>query len=258
VAETKLILPPAKNKLAEQIAAMMDRMTIALHPSVSPQQFATCLVVTVNQLDPSKVSDATSVLVSAYNCAAIGLLPGSQLGLAYFIPRKGRCNLEIGYRGFLDLAFRNDHLKSIHAECVFEGEEFDWYVDSDGPQIMHRPDPDRDPSQARTLTKQVYCVYRTKAGGRGARVMTRAQINKIDSREHVWFSDYYEMARKSAVRRAAKDWRVTLHMSQAMDLDEKAELGMVQHLLPGLKAEVVDTTFSLDDIPDEIPNVDED
>jgi len=253
---TELILPAARNQLAESIIKVMDRMEPVIHPVLSKQQFATTLVVAVNQLDPSKVSDANSVMIAAFNCAAIGLLPGGQLGLAYLIPRKGRVNLELGYRGFQELAFRNKHLKDVHAECVFAEEPFSWSITQDGPQLSHEPDPDRDPTQARELTRLVYCVYHTGAGGAGVRVVTRKQLDKIDSRKHVWASDYYEMARKSGIRRAAKDWQVSIDMMAAMHLDEMAEIGLQQQIVPRAVAALEamqkssSASFSLEDLPD--------
>lgn len=252
--QSELILPTPKTPLAQSIVNVMDRMEPVIHPVLSRQQFATTLVATVNQLDASKVSDAHSLLIAAFNCAAIGLLPGGQLGLAYLIPRKGRVNLELGYRGLLELAFRNKHLRSVHAECVFTEEPFEWRVTQDGPQLEHRPDPDRDPTRARELTRLAYCIYHTTQGGHGVRIVTRKQLDKIDSRKHVWASDYYEMARKSAIRRAAKDWQMTIDMMQAMHLDEMAEVGEHQQALPkaaeALETLEVKASYSLEDLPD--------
>jgi len=250
---TALSLPPARNHLAEDVVDKAQSIVKALPVFVSKQQFATTLVVTCNQLDVDKISDSKSVLISAFNCAAIGLIPGSQLGHAYMIPRKGRCNLEIGYRGFLELAFRNKHLSQVYGDVVLQGEEFDYWVTTDGPQIMHRPLIDRDPTQARQTATHAYCVYGTTVGGKGLRVLSRSQLNKIDSQKHVWLSDYFEMARKSALRRAAKDWNCVTQMLYAIDLDEKAELGIKQELLPGVEDAIEEgkTSFSLDDIPDE-------
>lgn len=242
---TGLILPPAKTEGAGLIVENIHRILPLLPSGIDQQQFSASLVVAANELD--KKCEPNSVLVAAAHACRVGLMPGGVLGLCYFIPRKERrgdqvpkCRLEIGYQGFLDLAYGNNFLADVHADVVLQGEEFRHWTNSEGPQLLHEPpDPlerDIDPDTIRRQVIGCYCIYHPRAGGRGIRVLNRKQLDRIDSKANVWLTNYDEMCRKSAIRRAAKDWKKTPRMALAMTLDEQAERGVVQNI--GVKYEV--------------------
>lgn len=240
------MLPGPRNEYAEKIREAVDRLTAALPPGHDRHQFAVALVGSAN--DITKDVDMRSVLICAFNAATIGLLPGKALGLCFFVPRKKMCNLEIGYQGYLDLAFRNDHLVSCHAEAVIsdEQDDFSYWVDSDGPQIHHKPLLDRVVTRDNLIG--AYCIYKTRRGGRGIRWLNKSQIDKSDSKQHVWNSNYYEMVRKTPIRIAAKDWKKTITLANAVLLEEQADQGIPQTILdPTIEIEPV-KQFSLKDL----------
>lgn len=235
---SSLIIPKAQNEYATKVADRIDDILTIASPDVAGsfdrrQQMATALVVAANELKKDSCYPS-SVLMAAFHATYVGLTPGSALGLAYFIPRKrkredrlARCQLEIGYKGFLDLAFGNQFLERCHAEVVLDGEEFKYWVDADGPQILHDiPNPLERPIKNTHIRKHVrgaYCIYHPRSGGRGIRWLTRDQLDEVDTKSNVWASNYFEMCRKSAIRRAAKDWKLTQQMANAITLDEQAE-----------------------------------
>ena len=51
--------------------------------------------------------DQVSVFDALTTCAQLGLSPSGRLGSAYLIPFNGKCTLVIGYKGFVDLAYRS-------------------------------------------------------------------------------------------------------------------------------------------------------
>src|SRR3990167_3092840 len=117
-----LILPDARNEEAAAIAKVVDRVMTILPAGVDRQQFATALVVAGNEL--SQRCSPKSVLMAAFNAARLGLMPGGALGLCYFVPFKGECTLIPGFRGFIDLAYSNDFLRSLSTEVILGGEKF--------------------------------------------------------------------------------------------------------------------------------------
>ena len=241
-------LPAAQNEGAARARELAPRIVTGLHRSADPVQFATAMIVAANEL--TKECDPNSVAKAAFACAQLGLLPGSALGLAFFVPfwNKDRgvnlCQLVIGYRGFLDLAYDNDFLKDVHSDVVLRGEEFKHWTDTNGPQVNHDfPDP-----LTRELEKPnvvgAYGIYHTRNGGHGICVLNRKQLDKVDTGKNVWQFDPISMYLKSPIRRMAKRWKITPRMAYAVNWDEQAERGAPQ-TLPNLDAAVAETTKRL-------------
>lgn len=230
-------LPRAQNSATEQIVKHIEPMITGLPNVVADrEQFAYALCVAMNEADADGCT-AMSVLRAASNVARIGLMPGSVLGLAYFVPytiNKGNKNqrreiqLIIGYRGFCELAYRNNFLRSIHTDCVLRGEEIAQWADESGPHFRHSIPGQRE-WKYDNLT-HAYCQATLNTGGVTFRIMNRAQIDKIKQGGKAWKDpqDAMEMAMKTPLRRLAKQWRLSPEMSLAVRLDEAAELGESQ------------------------------
>lgn len=221
----ELILPEPKNRGSELVVKRSDSIARRLPAGIDPQLFlATC----ISELNES-CSECTNIscAVATINCAMLGLIPGKALGHAYFIPFKNRktgvteCSLVPGYKGYLELAFSNDFLKCVHTDVVLRDEVFDQWVDAGGPQLRHQVPLERKLFKAHVIA--AYCIYQTANGGHGVEVVTRPELDKVDTERNVWKSDYVAMARKTAIRRAAKSWRTTRQLGMAITLDEEAE-----------------------------------
>lgn len=68
-----------------------------------------------------------------------------------------------------------------------------------------------------------YCLYHTRHGGYGISIVSKDEINAIRKDSDTWKYSYPAMARKTAVRRAAKNWSLTEQLSSAIFLDEHVE-----------------------------------
>ena len=247
----ELILPPARNRGAELVIDKSDSIARRLPAGLDPQLFLATVITEINE----SCSECTNIscAVAAINCAMLGLIPGKALGHAYFIPFRNKatgkteCTLIPGYKGYLELAFSNEFLKTVHTDVVLRGEQFDQWVDGGGPQLRHAVPLDRSLSKNDVLA--AYCVYSTVRGGHGVEVVTRQELDKIPQR-NVWKTDYIGMARKTAVRRAAKLWRTTRQLSIAITLDEQAERDEVQANFSGELLLDEPARLSLKDIPE--------
>lgn len=86
------------------------------------QQFLSSVLSLYNSNDSLKQLDP----VKLYNCclmaAAIKLPFNSNLGQAYIIAYKGEPQLQIGWKGFIQLAQRSGQFKTIGANAVYENE----------------------------------------------------------------------------------------------------------------------------------------
>jgi len=237
----ELILPAARNELAKYVSKELDRIVPLLNTgAIDRQQFAAAVVVAANELKEGSCTPE-SVLVSAAHAAMIGLVPGRMMKLAYFVPRKlrrsdpkARCNLEISYQGYINLATRNNYLRWVYADLVLQGEEFFVGVRDSRPVVQHSVPPGRALTAKAVRDRLVgaYCLYETAGGGLAHRYMSRAEIDEVEKRGGpLWKGEHYPaMVRKTPVRAAANYWRLTTELSLALRLEEQAELGEPQDL----------------------------
>lgn len=174
-----------------------------------------------------------SFAASIMGCAALGLEPNTQLGLAYLIPRRNHgkleCTMQIGYQGQLDLARRSGMVASIQAFPVFSGDDFR-YSFGINPTLHHVPCGEDDPSK---LT-HCYAVCRLKDPGSDPVfvVLNRKQIDKRRDRGGAgsssfspWKTDYVAMAQKSAVRALFAWMPRSAEMATAVAVETAQETG---------------------------------
>ena len=144
----KLQLPKARNEGVTRLYERIDRLPQWLPSEVAAARFVTAVTTEANRL-PADV-DPNSIVTAAFNAAVVGLLPGPFQGHAHFIPFKDkragirRCQLIIGYKGYLDLAYGTGFLKDARPEVVLRDEEFERWNDSAGAQLRHKLSIDRE------------------------------------------------------------------------------------------------------------------
>lgn len=219
-----------------------NQLELALPKQVSVDRLVR-IITTECRKNPSLLKCTKASFLSAImQSAQLGLRPGEALGQCYLLPfyRKGttNCQLIIGYRGMIELAYRSGKVKFIDAFPVYEKEFNDpKYFEirlGTNPRIKHRPcfDPDRG---------GLYLVYATATLADGTVVfqcMSRAEIEEIkmkspglkNSRGEVntlspWVTAFEEMAKKTVIRRLFKRLPVSSEVVQAVFVDEKSERG---------------------------------
>ena len=83
-----------------------------------------------------------SFLGALMNAAQLGLEPNTPLGQAYLIPyrNKGKleCQFQIGYKGLIDMVYRNENIQTVQAQCVYENDDFQYELGLD-PKLVHKP-----------------------------------------------------------------------------------------------------------------------
>lgn len=220
-------LPAPRNEGANLVLTHGEKITRGLASTVDRDQFLHALMVAANESDLSKC-EGMSILAAAYGACRLGLTPGKIEGLCHFIGYKGICTLVVGYPGYLTLAQRNNYLKSIHCEVVYEGEQFRYWVDETGPRLEHEPNLDRDVYKDRPVA--AYCLSQLTTGGHQIRVISPKELDRVDSGKRAWKSEPHEMRLKTAIRRAAKHWRKTPELAHAISWEEQAERGERQDI----------------------------
>jgi len=150
--------------------------------------------------------DRASLFNSVNRMAGIGLrVDGRQAALVPFRDRdRGMIAVPmIMVAGWLTLFRNSGQFKQVAVEVVRIGDEFDYFIDNDGPHVVHRPAGSDKP-----LSK-AYALAITKDGGVFIEVMTAAQIEKRRNVSRakdgpMWRGWYDEAAKKTVLRSLLK------------------------------------------------------
>lgn len=170
-----------------------------------------------------------SLIASAIQSAQLGLSLDKNMGQAYVVPYKGQAQFQIGYLGYLTLARRSGQIKSIRAEIVYEGDEFDRQYTIDGVEFTHTPCP---PSN-RGEKIGVYVVAQFLNGGNHFEFMFAEEvleIKKLSKSAHkdgsIWKVHEEAMWKKTVIKRAAKYLPLTVEAQKASRIDELQDAGV--------------------------------
>jgi recombination protein RecT len=213
-------------------AAMKNELVKALPKILSIDRFMRCLFSNFSRVPDLKLCDKTSILGAAMTAAQLGLEIDPVLGRAYLLPyndkKKGKvAQLIIGYKGYVDLAYRSGQVASIQAEVVYEKDVFE-YAYGLHPKLMHVPTD----NEQRGPLKFAYCVVTLSNGGQIWRVLNKAEIylhrdfsRSKDSDYSPWKTSEAEMWRKTAIRALAPLMPLSPELRQAAAAEETAEIG---------------------------------
>jgi recombination protein RecT len=173
---------------------------------------------------------------SIYGCllqaAELGLEPGSALGLAHLVPYKESCILIVDYKGYIELAYRSGLVSGVDSFVVYEGDRFDF---SEGVKLVLKHTPDfASPNYGDPLkiTHAVSLIWIKGSSHPVYAVVARKEIEGIRKRSAAaksdfspWVSDYAEMAKKTAIRRAMKKAPKSTEMRKALALENQNDVG---------------------------------
>lgn len=237
-------------KQVEQWSTMFDRyageIEKVLPASMTIEAFQRIATTTINTNAQLKQCTPTSILTALMRCAELGMEPGP-LGYVWFVPRKDRgvlkCNLQIGYFGWMELARRSGQIAKIECRAVYDDDEFDWEFGSN-EFLRHKPSTAPHgllgrAKDARTPVA-VYAIAKLTTGETQFEVMQwadamayRAVYAKTDK---VWKSNPVEMALKTVFLRL-KTWLPrSIEMDRATKVDD---IGAIPDEEPAI-AEIVD------------------
>lgn len=169
--------------------------------------------------------DQNSFFLACSNAAMSGLEPDPNLGQIYFVPRKGRVYCQVGYKGFLSLAYRSGKVISVFAELVRKDDEFAYELGTSG-FLRHVPKlGSKEP---------VVAAYARAVLAGGVQEFTVVPIAEIDAirdkhsesaqrGKGPWATHYAEMAKKTVIRRLLKLLPVGEDLQRAIGIDELSE-----------------------------------
>lgn len=194
----------AKNTIADALDKMKPQLKMALPRGMDADHFIRTVVTLVQKTPGLRDCSPNSILLGVSQCAEIGLELGTFLGHAYLVPYKGTAQLQIGWRGFIELARRSGLIRGISAEVVYQRDEFK-IVKGLEPKLEHVP-----ALSDRGRPIGAYAIATFKDGFKDFEWMDLEQIehcrksSRATRDDSPWNTHWEEMARKTPIRRLCK------------------------------------------------------
>lgn len=212
--------------IPDLIKAMQPEIKKALPEVITVERFTRMALSALNTNPKLKECTPMSFLSALMNAAQLGLEPNTPLGQAYLIPYKNKgileCQFQIGYRGMIDLAYRNPLLQTIQAQTVYENDSFDYELGLNS-RLEHKPSLGE-----RGEIKLFYGLFKLTNGGYGFAVMGKYEMDAYvreyskayDSSFSPWKTNYEEMAKKTVIKRCLKYAPIKADFRRMIETDE--------------------------------------
>lgn len=239
--------------MKDYVNVMMPEIKKALPNTITPERFTRIVLSAISNNKDLQACTPQSFLAGMMNSAQLGLEPNTPLGQAYLIPFRNHGTMEaqfqIGYKGLIDLAYRSGQVKTIYAEVVREGDEFEYELGLE-PKLIHKP-ADKD----RGEIKYFYAVFKLVNGGEGFSVMSKDDIDKHRDRFSKaasrgfspWSSNYEEMGKKTVIKKVLKYAPLSTDIMRKISEDEtiKNDISADMSLVAD-DTDYMDADFSVD------------
>ena len=213
--------------IPDMIKAIQPEIRKALPSMITPERFTRMALSSLNNNPQLLECTPMSFIAALMDAAQLGLEPNTPLGQAYLIPYRNKdkgvveCQFQIGYKGLIDLAYRNERLRSIEAHTVYENDEFYYELGLDA-RLKHIPAWDE-----RGDIKGFYAVFKLDNGGYRFEVMSKNDVDKFrdtysktaNSVYSPWNTSYEEMAKKTVIKRVLKYAPLKAEFKRALTLD---------------------------------------
>lgn len=239
---------PKLNKnmtISDMVKVMMPEIKKALPSVITPERFTRIALSALNNTPQLQQCTPISFLAALMNAAQLGLEPNTPLGQAYLIPYRNKgtleCQFQIGYKGLIDLAYRNGQMQTIQAQAVYENDFFEYEYGLE-PRLVHRP-----ASADRGELVYFYGIFRTVNGGFGFSVMSKDDMDlyaktysrAFDSGYSPWKSSYEEMAKKTVIKQALKYAPIKTDFQRALSADETIKKQISEDMLSVVNEDVI-------------------
>lgn len=207
--------------------------------------------------NPTLQECSVKSLVRAMSQSASLGLEIDQRGLAYLVPYKNKgimeAQLQIGYQGLMELAYRSSKVKSIKANCIYESEKDKVKIKRiDGRFYVEHPFTFEQPEGEMIA---VYATAEVDGVLPQTVVLRREEVEKFRSKSKApdspaWKDHYDAMAKKTAIRQLAKflPKSAVEELTRAAAIDEyedfvTAQNNATQRIDNEQGSELIDVTF---------------
>jgi recombination protein RecT len=271
--------PPLKKKKSIvdilNDSSTRQKMKAVMSGYITPEKMVRLCLNAINKTPRLAECSAESLIGAFMLAASLDLEPNTPLGQAYLIPyaknqprvdakgekiqgadgkwiweKKYICNFQIGYRGFIDLAYRTDRLLKIEAEAIHENDKFEHQKGSDSFLRFSKKLSDR----GELIGGFCYMLVEAKNGSRAdiSAVLPLEEIHKIRERsetyktlrsavnnakdkdkqkaemalaETPWVMWEDDMVAKSVIKKAIKQFPLSHRIASAAEIDSVSDSG---------------------------------
>lgn len=232
--------------IAELIKVLEPEIKRALPTFITPERFTRMALSALNNNPQLQECSQMSFLAALMNAAQLGLEPNTPLGQAYLIPYKNKgkmeCQFQIGFKGMIELIYRNENVQTIQAHCVYENDQF-VFTYGLKPKLEHIPHTD---FKHRGELVYVYALYKLNNGGFGFEVMHKSAIDmhaekysKASASDYSpWKTDYESMAKKTVIKKLLKYAPLKVDVMRAVSNDSTIKASFSEDMSE-IKDEVV-------------------
>lgn len=223
--------------LGEFLASKKLQIEMALPEHMNATRLLRIAMTELNINPRLKECTKASLIGSLLQCAQLGLEPGDKRGHVYLIPYQNKkqntleCQVQIGYRGMIDLCYRSDRVGYIFTECAYEKDIFEYEYGSNA-HLKHIPSEEED----RGKFRGAYCKVKLTNGSEYIEFMPAYKIERIKGTSIAklpdwkkgscpWIQHFDEMAAKTVLRHSFKWLPSSIDLQRAITLDEEADRG---------------------------------
>lgn len=223
------------------LEAAKKQIALALPRHMTPERMIRIAYTAVQRSPKLLECSPESIVKSVIEASELGLEPSGILGHAYLVPhwnaktRKLEAQLQVGYRGFIELAGRSKRVRNIMAAVVYDCDLFLYELGLQ-QKLTHVPQLNREAS-AKPIA--VYAIAFFLDGGSQFVVLDLAEIarrmecsSQVQAKkagklkETTWDTDWEAMARKTAIRALATYLPMSPEITRAAVVDEDRDLGL--------------------------------
>lgn len=220
--------------IVDMIHAMEPEIKKALPAVITPEWFTRMALTAVSNTPDLQKCTPMSFIAALMNVAQLGLEPNTPLGQAYLIPYKNKkkgvleCQFQIGYKGMIDLVYRNENVQTIQAQVVYENDDFEYELGLNS-NLRHVP-----ALSDRGEMLYVYALFKLQNGGYGFEVLNREAVVAHAERYSPafggyspWKTDFEAMAMKTAIKKVLKFAPLKTDFARAIATDESIKSEIV-------------------------------
>ncbi len=204
----------------------------------TPEQFVNIVVSEVKKNDKllqCLKDNPSSVYASILSAAEIGLIPSSEIGEFYLIPRMIKNKMTatplVGYKGLVSLLLRSGDVASVTTEVVYVDDFFETELGLNS-NLVHKPNYISEKRDAKDIVA-CYAVSISKSGAKQFAVVTRKEIVAVKNMclydNDLYFNDTKNpnrwMERKIALNQLAKMLPKDFYSKKAIAMDNMVEGG---------------------------------
>ena len=245
--ETKL---KKSMSIADLIKAMEPEIKKALPEVITPERFTRMALSALNTTPKLQECTQMSFLAALMNAAQLGLEPNTPLGQAYLIPYNNKgtmeCQFQIGYKGLIDLGYRNPQMQIISAHAVYENDEFEYALGLN-PKLEHIP-----ALSDRGELRLFYGFFKLVNGGFGFEVMSKEAMDTyaktyskaFDTSFSPWKTNYEAMAKKTVIKQALKYAPIKADFRRALSADETIKNEFAEDMSEVCSENILDVEYT--------------